>query len=187
MSGTKLNAFAHIWELDGDYIRCRVCKRPQQVSYALWDFPHRSRCKNETAERNPWLTLNSLIAAQVAHAKPPEEPGAAMSDQPQRIQRSRAKGSRLPDNTVCVTRPGPWGNPFVVGRDGTAAECVYLYRRLLDGYVCLTVKATTEDQRAAQRQMMDHLDDLKGKNLACFCGIGKPCHADTLLELASAR
>jgi hypothetical protein len=67
-----LNDFADRWELDGDYIRCRCCNRPQQVSYALHDFPHASRCKNaESAERDPWKTLNSLITAQIANAKEP--------------------------------------------------------------------------------------------------------------------
>jgi hypothetical protein len=46
---------------------------------------------------------------------------------PVRIQRRRAKGWRLPDNTVVVDRSTPWGNPFVVGRDGNAARCVELY------------------------------------------------------------
>ena len=31
---------------------------------------------------------------------------------PQRIQRRRTKGWRKPPNTVCIGRPGPWGNPF---------------------------------------------------------------------------
>jgi hypothetical protein len=72
-TGDKLNAFAKRWKLDGDYIRCRCCNRPQQVSYMLWDFPHADGCKNEaTAEKNPWLTLNGLITARVANATPRE-------------------------------------------------------------------------------------------------------------------
>lgn len=31
---------------------------------------------------------------------------------PVRVQLSRAKGWRMPENTVPVARPGPWGNPF---------------------------------------------------------------------------
>jgi hypothetical protein len=27
--------------------------------------------------------------------------------------------------------------------------------------------------------------ELRGRNLACFCKHGKPCHADVLLELAN--
>lgn len=31
---------------------------------------------------------------------------------PQRVQLSRAKGWRIPENTVVVARPTKWGNPF---------------------------------------------------------------------------
>jgi len=31
---------------------------------------------------------------------------------PKRIQRRRTKGWKMPENTVCVTRPGMFGNPF---------------------------------------------------------------------------
>jgi hypothetical protein len=30
------------------------------------------------------------------------------------------------------------------------------------------------------------LQDLRGKNLACWCPPDEPCHADVLLELANA-
>ena len=29
------------------------------------------------------------------------------------------------------------------------------------------------------------LDELRGKDLACWCKIGEPCHADILIELAN--
>jgi Domain of unknown function (DUF4326) len=41
---------------------------------------------------------------------------------PSRIQRKRTRGWRMPANTICVTRPGKWGNPFEIGRDGTRDE-----------------------------------------------------------------
>jgi len=28
-------------------------------------------------------------------------------------------------------------------------------------------------------------DHLRGKNLACWCALDQPCHADVLLELAN--
>lgn len=28
--------------------------------------------------------------------------------------------------------------------------------------------------------------ELKGKNLACFCPLDQPCHADVLLEIANS-
>jgi hypothetical protein len=35
-----------------------------------------------------------------------------VSEGPVRVQLSRRKGWRMPENTVKVSRPGPWGNPF---------------------------------------------------------------------------
>lgn len=34
---------------------------------------------------------------------------------PVRVQLSRKKGWRMPENTVSVARPGKWGNPFRIG------------------------------------------------------------------------
>lgn len=114
---------------------------------------------------------------------------------PLRVQRKRAKGFRLPPRTTCVTRPGPLGNPFIVGQDGTAAECVYLYAKLMiEGRACLSRTATLEDQLKARRYLLEHREELRGQNLACYCHLcsehaaGKlfsltcgecaPCHSD---------
>ena len=100
----------------------------------------------------------------------------------------------MPENTVSVTRPGRWGNPFKIGeyvRVGngnglstwqyikscsveyadrsythieTVEQCVDLYKKSLTNYPPKDLK------------------ELKGKNLACFCPLDKPCHADVLLE-----
>lgn len=89
-----------------------------------------------------------------------------------RIQLRRTKGWRMPPNTVKVDRSTQWGNPFQVGRDGNAQECVAKFRLyaeeglpgLGDGY----------DPKS-----------LRGKNLACWCPLDQPCHADVLLSLAN--
>jgi len=108
-------------------------------------------------------------------------------ERPRRIQLRRAKGWRLPEGAVRVDRATPWGNPFVVGRDGTAADCVALYRRLLAGYLALTAATSIEDQRRARAHVLAHIGELRGKDLACWCRPGSPCHADVLLELAKQR
>lgn len=36
----------------------------------------------------------------------------AIDLKPKRIQRKRTRGWKMPPNTVCVTRPGRWGNPY---------------------------------------------------------------------------
>jgi len=115
---------------------------------------------------------------------------------PVRVQLSRKKGWKMPPNTVKVTRPSKWGNPFVVTdkvRPGTEFKGA--------AYGCIAVP-TVEDAVECFREMMDcagdHADDLRaslhelrGKNLACWCkivdqhGNAVPCHADVLLELAN--
>ena len=94
----------------------------------------------------------------------------------------------MPDNTVSVARPGPLGNPFVVGEHGTREECVDLYRALLNGYVCLSNGPAIKVQEAAIAAVREGLPSLRGKNLACWCrNDGKPCHADVLLALANTE
>jgi hypothetical protein len=109
-----------------------------------------------------------------------------MGDAPKRIQRRRTKGWRMPEGAVAVDRSTAWGNPFVVGQDGTAAECTALYRNLLNGLICLSSKASVEAQKAARAHVMQNWQSLRGKPLACWCRPGAPCHADLLLELANA-
>ena len=105
---------------------------------------------------------------------------------PVRVQLSRKAGWRMPENTVSVARPGPLGNPFVVGRDGTREECVDLYCKLIGGHMCLSSGASVAEQKAARLAIIMRLPDLRGMNLACWCRQdGKPCHADVLLELAN--
>lgn len=100
---------------------------------------------------------------------------------PIRIQLSRAKGWRMPQNAVKVCRPGKWGNPWKVGewsstlqRSMSAADAVSRYR-----------DALTREPGGWPNARRAELRELRGKNLACWCKIGEPCHADVLLELAN--
>lgn len=116
---------------------------------------------------------------------------------PVRIRLSRAKGFDLQKHSLAingrtainVARPGPWGNPFVVGNDGTRAECVDLHRKLLAGYIRLgissSLEATTGSQLRAREYAETNIASLRGHNLACWCSLDGPCHADTLLLLAA--
>lgn len=106
---------------------------------------------------------------------------------PRRLRLSRAKGWRKPGGAVVVARPTPWGNPFVVGQDGTAAECVHLYAMLCAGLLCFTTKADLDEQRAVLAHVREHVRSLAGCDLLCWCRLGQPCHAEVLLELANSR
>ena len=92
---------------------------------------------------------------------------------PVRVQLSILRGWRMPPNTVMVCRPSKFGNPFVVGVDGTASECVEKYA--MDIY---------HPNGRVGFEVVD-IATLRGKNLACWCKIGEPCHADVLLDLAN--
>lgn len=92
-----------------------------------------------------------------------------MSALPVRVQLSRRKGWRIPPNTVVVARPSRWGNPYKVGVDGTQAQCVEAFEQNWGMYIGFGA-------------IIEHL---RGRNLACWCATGTPCHADKLLELAN--
>ena len=104
---------------------------------------------------------------------------------PKRIQRSRAKGWRMPPNTVYVGRPTKWGNPFVVGKHGTLEHCLMMFRNVIDtGY--LYADAPKMDQIKVRNAVAKNLDDLRGHDLACWCPLNQPCHADVLLKIANS-
>ena len=98
---------------------------------------------------------------------------------PHRVQRKQIKGWRMPLNTVSVTRPGPFGNPFRVGADHDATSAVVAYEKWLNGEVQGPGWATPPTRAEIQQK-------LRGKNLACFCALDHPCHADVLLKIANA-
>ena len=67
-----------------------------------------------------------------------------------------------------IGRPSKWGNPFIIGKDGTRKEVIDKYRVWILG----------------QPDLMESLPELKGKILGCWC---KPnsCHGDVLADLAN--
>ena len=120
---------------------------------------------------------------------------------PERIQLKRTKGWRLQEASVAlnglpavkVTRPGKFGNPFVVDSDLFTAEAAVRHFR-----TCLTTPPTKLRVGILSMlrggyggvmhfaNMLDYLPELRGKNLACWCRLdGKPCHADALLLVAN--
>ena len=106
---------------------------------------------------------------------------------PQRVQLRRSKGWRMPPNTVKVDRSTKWGNPFVVGKHGTRAECVDLLEKLLHGYICLSSGPEIAVQKAYREMVEKDRAELKGKNLACWCPLEAPCHAEILLNLRQEK
>jgi hypothetical protein len=100
---------------------------------------------------------------------------------PHRVQRKRTKGWKMPPNTVYVGRPTKWGNPFKIGS---------YWKDAIDGSGIIKSRAEAVDAfrdfvRLNPLWLKEVKDTLKGKNLACWCPLDRPCHADVLLELAN--
>ena len=96
-------------------------------------------------------------------------------DKPQRVQLSRAKGWRMPPDTVKVDRATRWGNPFRSSdrSEPSLALAVAEFERW--------IMESAEGQRmAAEARTL-----LRGKNLACWCKAGGPCHAEVLITVAN--
>lgn len=112
---------------------------------------------------------------------------------PVRLQLSRRRGFDLQAHshatnglpTMHVGRPGPWGNPFIVSKHGDAAYCVDLHKALLAGMLRVGPDPDIEALARTRRFVAENIDELRGKNLACWCKPSAPCHADVLLELAN--
>ncbi len=88
---------------------------------------------------------------------------------PVRIQRRRTRGWRMPDYTVYVGRPSKWGDPWE-----TADEYRLWLCRLDLGW-----------KPFRRSRILHDMCELRGLNLACWCPLDQPCHADVLLELAN--
>lgn len=76
---------------------------------------------------------------------------------------------RSADFDVFIGRPSKWGNPFVIGRDGTRTQVIERYREWIAG----------------QPELLAALPELRGKVLGCFCAPAA-CHGDVLAEPANA-
>jgi Domain of unknown function (DUF4326) len=71
-------------------------------------------------------------------------------------------------NSVYIGRPSMWGNPFVIGKDGSRTDVIAKYERWL----------------IQQLRLLVQLDRLRGRHLVCWCA-PQPCHGDVLLRLAN--
>jgi hypothetical protein len=97
---------------------------------------------------------------------------------PKRVQLRREKGWRKPEGAVVVARPSVWGNVWRVGDPSPwgnreplgRAGAVQVYRYMTDGNEIFARMAREE---------------LAGRDLACWCPLDQPCHADVLLEIAN--
>jgi hypothetical protein len=72
----------------------------------------------------------------------------------------------MPANTVSCARPSPFGNYAGPTKEDFDADLAGM-------------------SNADKAFFMDRTAELRGKNLACWCALDRPCHVDTLLKLAN--
>lgn len=114
----------------------------------------------------------------------------------------------MPEGSVYVGRPTRWGNPFTVTRERDSVEGVYVWFVDDSRASGLAVESygqglhhapQHEAHYAATRHFRDWMAApeqsvlrssaqkvLAGRDLACWCPLDLPCHADVLLELVNA-
>ncbi len=96
----------------------------------------------------------------------------------------------MPDNTVYVGRPTKWGNPIKAADGCTRKAATKAYREIVASekgaynvnyFLTHSYPAT----KAVRDHVVSHIHELRGKNLACWCPLDEPCHADVLLAMAN--
>jgi hypothetical protein len=113
-----------------------------------------------------------------------------------RIQRKRTKGWRMPEGAVYVGRPGRFGNPFTINGAVDAGFVTTDDRKgrafVVDAFRAWLLRGEGsewwfENGRKTHAEMTAHISELRGKDLACWCPLDQPCHADVLLEIANGE
>ena len=71
---------------------------------------------------------------------------------------------------VYIGRGSKWGNPFVIGTDGSRSDVIRKYEKWI----------------RTQAHPLNSLEELRDKTLGCFC---KPrdCHGDVLIKLLNKK
>lgn len=69
---------------------------------------------------------------------------------------------------VYIGRPSKWGNPFVIGVDGSRKECIDKFKRYIE----------------SDSELLACLMELDGKILGCHCH-PLPCHGDVLVDMVN--
>lgn len=101
----------------------------------------------------------------------------------------------MPENTVKVSRPSLFGNPFGIeahdaamleatGRRPSLRASHEWPAQMFDSWLYHDEDPPWPERRA---KLLAELPKLRGKNLACFCPPDLPCHADVLLRWAALR
>jgi hypothetical protein len=82
---------------------------------------------------------------------------------------TRVVNKRKESYDVYIGRGSKWGNPFVIGKDGTRIEVINKYREWI-----------------VHQPAYSDIEELRGKTLGCFCS-PLPCHGDVLIEFLNFK
>ena len=74
----------------------------------------------------------------------------------------------VPPGAVYIGRPSIWGNPFVIGKDGTRDAVI----------------AKFEAHLRSRPDLLGQLHKLAGKDIVCWCAPDR-CHGDVLVRMAN--
>ena len=107
----------------------------------------------------------------------------------------------MPNTAIYVGRPTKWGNPLKLIGDAIYIDAGHR-RKILDPWVLYEHGHDLEDLIYLYSRLWDGIDfanpdlqywsdkfkeldltELKGLDLACYCPISSPCHADVLMTL----
>lgn len=103
---------------------------------------------------------------------------------PVRIRLSRKKGFNLQKVSmelnglpaVKCARPSRWGNPYRIGE-------VFNGIHISDNQMAVDYHRSLVDNGLMRIKIRN---ELRGKNLACYCKLSEPCHCDILLAISNA-
>jgi hypothetical protein len=106
----------------------------------------------------------------------------------------------MPENAVYIGRGTVWGNPFKIkiGKF-SRSQAIRLYRawlcgtfteksiaRIFKGTECPPQPLAILRYSMIRGVLRQRMFELRGKDLACWCPLDQPCHADVLLEIANS-
>lgn len=77
----------------------------------------------------------------------------------------------IPVGAIYIGRPSKWGNPFIIGKDGTREEVLKKFEEYVEN---------------RPNFIKEIKEELKGKDLICFCA-PKACHGSILLKIANEK
>ena len=97
-----------------------------------------------------------------------------MNKSPQRLRLGgNLYNTIIPEGAVAIVRPSIWGNPFKISKENSREKVIKEFEdALLQGKLRFTISEVREK--------------LSGKDLACWCKVGDPCHGDVLIKYANS-